>query len=316
MKCNSSMSTGAHSWLKATSNAQGSKPQGAPPWLKTTSHAQGSKPQRKAFTVSSTTAQAVASPHPSVCAPRADDDFLSLVEEAEQRDMEDDMHLELLHQLEEQTEIIEKAAAQIAHEQSLSPRSEEALTMKMLHRVQEQAQQLRTQMVERPTGQPPPSAPPLQPPQPPQSHGQRRPTAVAGRQQQRPGMGTLEGILSRSSPRCGGGGDHVQQMPNPVKGRGDCHPLATQHQNGMPSGDERFEYVGGAAGQRSSAGWRAGNELGGGSIANEFRLEHHQMSHPDGHRHLHTESKVSFGGNPAGLYPRSNSMIRGKFPGY
>ena len=63
------MSTGAHSWLKVTSHAQGSKPQGALPWLKTTSHAQGSKPQRKASTFAQTRASAKAVAPPPLHSP-------------------------------------------------------------------------------------------------------------------------------------------------------------------------------------------------------------------------------------------------------
>jgi hypothetical protein len=77
--------------------------------------------------------------------------------------------------------------------------------------------------------------------------------------------------------------------------------------------DEGEERV---AGMSTSAGWRAGATGGPPQMYGDMRVEHHGAPHPRGDRHLQSESRIVFGGTPGGLYPRSDSMIRGKFPGY
>ena len=73
------------------------------------------------------------------------------------------------------------------------------------------------------------------------------------------------------------------------------------------------------AGQATAAGWRSVSSDAGPKQYSALRLEHHHpstdASRPEGHRHLLAESKVVFGGNPGGLYPHSDSWIRGKYPG-
>ena len=210
-------------------------------------------------------------------------DFLSQLEEAEQRDHEDSGYLTQLLELEQQHELIEAAAAQLAHEQGLGPQAEEELRVKMLARVVAQARQLREQMAGSQQGGPP-----------------------------RPGLGTLDGILSRSSPRDAAGA-FAQELPNPTRGRGTFNPASGGADSmttlldgggyaigGYPTGGGG----GGAAGQSSSAN---------ASQQREMRLEH-RLAHPNAHDH--NASKVSFGGNARILYPHSDVMYRGKPPGY
>ena len=166
-----------------------------------------------------------------------------MVEAAEQRDDDDAEVLQQLQELEEQVELIERAAAQIAEEEGLGPQAQEALRAKMLSRVQAQAQALRAEMV--------------------------------GAGAARPGVGSVDMMIARSSPR--------------------------------------------AAGQNTAEAWRSN---GGPTNYGAFRLEHHHgaIVPSDGAQrqepHPQARSNVVFGGTPAGLYPHSSSMVRGKFPGY
>ena len=216
-------------------------------------------------------------------------------------------------ELEQQTELIEAAAAQIALEQRLGPQAQEALRLKMLERVVESAHELRATMLQRQADADAASAHAGQ-----KAGGAARPASAAGRLApgMAPGMGTLSGILSRASPR-GEVQQQVQPLPNPIKGRGACNPLPT----GAPSDSAPFDTSWGAAGQAAAVGSRSGSggSGGGGSSgtsgaqhAGHLRLEHHSPS-KHGYR---PESQVSFGGPARILYPCSDVMIRGKYPGY
>lgn len=223
------------------------------------------------------------------------DSFLERVAEAERRDGDDLEVLAQLHELEEQAELIEAAAAQIAHEERLGPQAQEALRLQMLARVRDKAQALRAQLM--------------------QAANDERLARPAAGQPARPGMGTLEGILARASPR----GELATEAPNPIKGRGACNPL--------PTGASRAPYdMFDAAGQGAADGWRSGSggSSGGGGadgrqLQAQLRLEHRNASRPQ--QHPQASSSVMkdtlASKSPARiLYPGSDVMVRGKHPGY
>jgi hypothetical protein len=263
-------------------------------------------------------------------APPSDEaDFLERVSLAEQRDNDDAILLEQLNELEAQSELIRAAAAQIAAEEQLDPAQEEMLAQRMVAHISEQAQRLRAQMA-----------------------SPRREGIGAARQarQQRPSPAansTLSGILSPEPP--GAGGAAADGPHNPIKGRGMCNPnvdfMPNSHE--ATGGIQYFPHMGGnydkfkdlgAAGEPSPQNWRSTiNYMAHGAEGyGDFRSEHLALQmntspqanrapgpqsggpggKPPGQRHMQTESKVVFGGNPGGLYPGSPSMIRGKYPGY
>ena len=126
-----------------------------------------------------------------------------------------------------------------------------------------------------------------------------------------PGMGSLHGILA--SPR----GEVVQELPNPLKGRGAFNPAAGVD-GAMPTGFDTADAAGQAGG---AAGWKAGGGgVAGGQHYAQLRLEHYHSpakQPPIGKlKPYRPESQVSFGGPARILYPSSDVMIRGKFPGY
>ena len=126
-----------------------------------------------------------------------------------------------------------------------------------------------------------------------------------------PGMGSLHGILA--SPR----GEVVQELPNPLKGRGAFNPAAGAD-GAMPTGFDTADAAGQAGG---AAGWKAGGGgVAGGQHYAQLRLEHYHSpakQPPIGKlKPYRPESQVSFGGPARILYPSSDVMIRGKFPGY
>jgi len=125
-----------------------------------------------------------------------------------------------------------------------------------------------------------------------------------------PGMGTLPGILASC-------GEIVQELPNPIKGRGAFNPAAGAD-GAMPTGFDTADAAGQAGG---AAGWKAGGGgVAGGQHYAQLRLEHYHSpakQPPIGKlKPYRPESQVSFGGPARILYPSSDVMIRGKFPGY
>jgi len=259
---------------------------------------------------------------------REDADFLERVSLAEQRDNEDALLLEQLNELEAQSGLIRAAAAQIAAEEQLEPAQEEVLAQRMVAHISEQAQKLRAQI-----------ASPRR-----EGTGAARP---ASQQPSPAATSTLSGILSPEPP--GAGGVAADGPHNPIKGRGVCNPnvgfMPRSHE--ATGGIQYFPHMGGnydkfkdlgAAGEPSPLNWRSTiNYMAHGAEGyGDFRSEHlalqmntsPQANRPPspqsggpsgkqpGHRHMQTESNVVFGGNPGGLYPRSPSMVRGKYPGY
>ncbi len=301
-----------------------------------------------------------AAPAPSSQPPsaRSCDAFLDAVSAAEERDESDLATLAQLRELEEQTELIEAAAAQLAAEQQMGPAEQEALRLAMLERVRHRALALREQMKQQERQQPqlPQQSRPLlslQQPSMMHSAGGRamgsgpnggRPAAggASGRplhglmhappppaSRPPPGMGTLEGILSRASPR-GEVQPYTQQLPNPLKGRGMCNPAlggggcsGTQGACVPFGGIDASSAMSDAAGRAGGTdGWRGGGGgvQGGGQHYAQLRLEHHHSPSKqrpvDSSLKYRPESQVSFGGPARILYPGSDVMIRGKYPGY
>lgn len=246
---------------------------------------------------------------------RGDVDFLERVSLAEQRDAEDAVLLEQLQELEAQSGLIAAAAAQIATEEQLDGSQQAALTEKMLAHVSEQAHKLRALLA---SPRPAEGMPPRQ--------ASRRPSPTTA-------SGTLAGILS---PPAAHAGDAAADRPrSPLKGSGACNPTVEFEPNGGFANQLLPQMGGrsispkqlGAAGATSSDAWRSSHNYmaHGAEGYGDFRSEHLALkaSAKDqpprmqtGKRNLQTESKVVFGGNPGGLYPRAPSMIRGKYPGY
>lgn len=142
-------------------------------------------------------------------------------------------------------------------------------------------------------------------------------------------VGTLSGVLSPERPRAG---DASQSGPrHPIKGHGLYNPeveykpntrMATGGIQCMPNmgGNRNSSRYLGAAGASSSEAWRSStNYMAHGAEGyGDFRSEHLalQSAAKAQARNLQPESNVVFGGDAGGLYPRSPSMIRGKYPGY
>jgi len=249
-----------------------------------------------------------------------DADFLERVHLAETRDAEDAVLLKQLQELEAQSGLIEAAAAQIAAEEQLDPAQQAALTEKMLAHVSEQAHKLRTLLLS-----------PRQTPR--QMDGAQPRPANQRRQSPTTATGTLAGILAPGPPQAG---EAAAEGPrSPIKGQGVCNPLV-QYSPNDGFGIQYMPQMGGtsispkqlgAAGAASSEAWRSSHNYmaHGAEGYGDFRSEHlalkasskgQETRMQSGQRNLQTESKVVFGGNPGGLYPRSPSMIRGKYPGY
>ena len=226
-------------------------------------------------------------------------------------------YLSQLRELEEQSGIIEAAAAHLAAEQGLSEQGCEALRLQMLARVREKAQALREKMAmasqystaAEAGGQP--------------TQGDFLMMGKARRQAARrvpPGIGPLDGILSRASPRGAAGavaeerGGGVVDLPNPIRGKGTFNP--SDRPTGAVTAFDPRDMIYDSAGVRSgSAAMPQAGSAGAGHDAH-LRIEHHKYGSPEGRRHMHSESKVSFGGNARILYPSSDVMVRGKYPGY
>ena len=194
---------------------------------------------------------------------------LESVEAAAARDDESDELLSQLQELESQEELLEAAAIQLAREQGLSQQGYEALRTKMMERIFTAADELRATLAAK------------------QQHGAPPP----------PGLGTLNGILSRASPR----GVDRAELPNPVKGKGAYHP----------SNEMSGQWVG-----ASSAAAGISEQRIKASMSTQFRLEHHVTRNPEGHRDLNNQSQITFGGNARTLYPHADVYHRGKPPGY
>ena len=270
----------------------------------------------------------------------AADDFLERVSMAEQRDAEDKLLLDQLHELEAQSGLIEAAAAQIAREEGLDSTQQAALAYKMLAHVSQQASRLRTLMAQREAA----SSSPRQ-----SSHRQASNRQASNRfasirqasnrrHANRPPDATLTGILSQEEVSPAHSSSDFGPR-NPIRGHGACNPNVEYgspeyrpNSRDVTGGIQIMPNMGGkhgsskfadAAGEPSTNGWRSTHNYmaNGAEGYGDFRSEHlalraSERTNAGGHRHLQTESKVVLGGNPGGLYPRAPSMIRGKFPGY
>ena len=212
------------------------------------------------------------------------DDFLERVDEAAARDAAEMRQLQqLLEELESQAGVIHAAAAQIAAEQRLSRADEQSLRHKMLGRVHEQAEALRTQMAQL-----------------------ERPPARAA---------TLDGIFAYADASPAGAAMPADPWPA-SRGRGAYNPA---HQ---PTAEvTAFHPTGSTGSAGAPVGEAAGLSAARiGTAQKELRIEHHPAASKAAAIASGgfdpRASKVSFGGNARILYPGATVMYRGKPPGY
>jgi hypothetical protein len=184
-----------------------------------------------------------------------DDDFLAALDEAEQRDDEHAAYVESLQTAAEDLESIRAAAAQLAAEQGLDARQQQALELRLQQRLWEQAREAE-ELAPPPPARPPPQAAPAQysrqPPPPQKDHPFVRRPGSSPRVSNKPTSYCVghayDAYTAPAAPPAGG---YQRSSPEPYERHLARAPGAYSRQPGSAGG---WEQSGGQA-----AGGRAAN---------------------------------------------------------